>query len=109
MRGSGHHDQSPYRLRSIERMRTAFGRGPFACRSAIERTYGTLTSFGGGLSPLLARVRVRHGDRVWLWVTTVIEMAWLAAGSVRSIAGGRASGPAARQSRIILRTTRIEG
>ncbi len=65
--GLGHHYQSPYRLRSIELMRTAFGRGLFACRSAIERTYGTLTSFGGGLSPLPAWVR--HGDRVWLWVT----------------------------------------
>ena len=59
--------QSPYRLRCIELMRSAFGRGVFACRGAIERTFGALTSFGGGLSPLPSWVR--HLNRVWLWVS----------------------------------------
>jgi len=65
--GLGHHYQSPYRLRCIELMRSAFGRGVFACRGAIERTFGALTSFGGGLSPLPSWVR--HLNRVWLWVS----------------------------------------
>ena len=65
--GLGHHYQSPYRLRCIELMRSAFGRGVFACRGAVERTFGALTSFGGGLSPLPSWVR--HLNRVWLWVS----------------------------------------
>jgi hypothetical protein len=65
--GLGHHYQSPYRLRCIGLLRSAFGSELFACRSAIERAYGSLTSFGGGLSPLPAWVR--HLNRVWLWVS----------------------------------------
>jgi len=65
--GLGHCYQSPYRLRCIELMGSVFGRGIHRLRKAIERAYGNLTSFGGGLSPLPAWVR--HQDRVWLWVT----------------------------------------
>lgn len=65
--GLGHCYQSPYRLRCIELMRSTFGRDIYRLRKAIERAYGNLTSFGGGLSPLPAWVR--HQDRVWLWVT----------------------------------------
>jgi hypothetical protein len=65
--GLGHRPQSPFRLRSIELFRSAFGRGLFAGRGAIERIYGSLTSFGGGLSPLPAWIR--HLNRVWLWVS----------------------------------------
>jgi hypothetical protein len=65
--GLGHGYQSPYRLRCIELMQSAFGRGIYRLRKGIERAYGNLTSFGCGLSPLPAWVR--HQDRVWLWVT----------------------------------------
>ena len=53
-------------------MRSAFGRGVFACRGAIERTFGALTSFGGGLSLLPSWVR--HLNRVWLWVSAKLGM-----------------------------------
>ena len=65
--GLGHRCQSPYRLRCIELMKTAFGRGVYALRRGIERAFGNLGSFGGGLSPLPAWVR--HVERVWLWVS----------------------------------------
>jgi hypothetical protein len=65
--GLGHRYQSPYRLRCIELMGSIFGREVYSLRRGIERAYGNLTSFGGGLSPLPAWVR--HQDRVWLWVT----------------------------------------
>jgi len=65
--GLGHRYQSPYRLRCIELMKTSFGRGLYALRRGIERAFGNLTSFGGGLSPLPAWVR--HLERVWQWVT----------------------------------------
>jgi hypothetical protein len=65
--GLGHHYQSPYRLRSIELMGSPFGRAVFHARGHVEREFGHLTSFGGGLSPLPSWVR--HERRVWLWVT----------------------------------------
>ena len=65
--GLGHHYQSPYRKRCIERMRTAFGRGVWRLRRRIEQAFGVLTRFGGGLSSLPAWVR--HLERVWLWVS----------------------------------------
>jgi hypothetical protein len=70
--GLGHRCQSPYRLRCIELMGSAFGRGVYRLRRGIERAYGNLTSFGGGLSPLPAWVR--HQDRVWLWVTAKLAI-----------------------------------
>jgi DDE family transposase len=63
--GLGHHYQSPYRLRCIELMRSSFGQGIYRLRGDIEREYGVLTSFSGGLSPLPAWVR--HQNRVWMW------------------------------------------
>jgi hypothetical protein len=63
----GHVPQSPFRLRCIDLMRSAFGRGVYRLRRSIERSYGNLCSFGGGLAPPPAWVR--HQDRVWLWVT----------------------------------------
>ena len=65
--GLGHHYQSPYRLRGIDLMRTDFGQDIFRLRGDIDREFGTLTSFGGGLSPLPAWVR--HEERVWMWTT----------------------------------------
>jgi len=65
--GLAHMYQSPYRLRCIELLRSPFGKKVYRLRRGIERTFGNLTSFGGGLSPLPAWVR--HQDRVWLWVT----------------------------------------
>ena len=65
--GLGHRYQSPYRLRCIELMKTSFGRGLYALRRGIERAFGNLSSFGGGLAPLPAWVR--HLERVWLWVS----------------------------------------
>ena len=66
----GHIRQSPYRVRCIELMQSCFGRAVYHLRRQIERAYGNLTSFGGGLSPLPAWVR--HQDRVWLWTTAKI-------------------------------------
>jgi len=65
--GLAHMYQSPDRLRCIELLRSPFGKKVYRLRRGIERTFGNLTSFGGGLSPLPAWVR--HQARVWLWVT----------------------------------------
>jgi hypothetical protein len=65
--GLGHHYQSPFRLRCVALLGSAFGREVYALRRGVEREFGALTSFGGGLSPLPSWVR--HQDRVWLWVS----------------------------------------
>jgi hypothetical protein len=64
--GRGHRRQSPHRLRSIALMGTAFGRRLYALRGRIERAFGNLVGFAGGLGPLPAWVRRRH--RVYAWV-----------------------------------------
>jgi hypothetical protein len=67
--GVGHRRQSPGRIRGlalIDNPSYAFGPELLRQRSAIERYFGNLTSFAGGLSPLPAAVRTyRRGQR---WV-----------------------------------------
>lgn len=77
-RGLGHRRQPPGRLRSIELLRTEFGRALYQQRNAIECRFGTLTCVGGGLGPLPAWVR--RFNRVRNWVQAKIIMAgvrWL--------------------------------
>jgi len=64
--GLGHRRQSPGRLRSIDLLKTKFGRALYDQRNAIECRFGTLTSTGGGLAPLPAWVRRFHRVRHWL-------------------------------------------
>src|SRR4029077_215848 len=62
-KGLGHRPQSPGRLHSLEMVRSklsGFGKRLLKQRGAIERFFGQLTSFGGGLSPLLAWVRTHR-------------------------------------------------
>jgi hypothetical protein len=62
----GHHYQSPHRLWAIDVLRRPFGQTLMRQRYAIDRYFGTLTSFGGGLAPLPNWVRTL--PRVHLWV-----------------------------------------
>jgi hypothetical protein len=73
--GKGHHYQSPHRLRSIEACRTDFGKALLKARGEIERRFGTLASFGGGLAPLPAWVRRLHRVRSWVWDKLLINAA----------------------------------
>jgi hypothetical protein len=65
-RGLGHGRQSPHRLRGLALLASPFGRAVYAARVAIERDFGHLTSFGGGLSGLPSWVR--RSGRVGMWV-----------------------------------------
>lgn len=64
--GLGHRRQSPSRVRSMALLKTRFGQALFRERPAIERNFGTIGSFGGGLAPLPAWVR--RFTRVRNWV-----------------------------------------
>jgi IS5 family transposase len=73
--GTGHHYQSPFRLRCIELLRGDFGRDLFARRGSIERSFGNATSFGGGLGPLPAWARRGHRVGLWVWAKLAINAA----------------------------------
>ena len=71
----GHNQHHSGRLRSIEMLEwpvqlgaaaSPFARELYALRGQIERDYGNLCGFGGGLQPLPSWVRTPH--RVALWV-----------------------------------------
>lgn len=71
--GMGHRRQAPGRLRSIELLKTPFGRRLYRQRRAIEAAFGTLTSFGGGLTCLPAWVRRFHRVRHWVQAKIIID------------------------------------
>lgn len=71
--GSGKHYQSPHRLRSIALLQSDYGKALYRARTAIERSYGNATSFGGGLSPLPAWVRGLPRVRTWVWAKLLIN------------------------------------
>lgn len=76
--GTGHHYQSPQRLRCIDLMRRDCGKSDFGptlygMRTGIERAFGNATAFGGGLGPLPAWVRRLHRVRTWVWDKLLIN------------------------------------
>jgi hypothetical protein len=84
----GHQTHDPARLRSIEllELRPAlpiyqaslkFGPSLYACRTAIERKYGHLGNFGGGLAPLPNWVRRPHRIAPWLAAKLLINALWI--------------------------------
>jgi hypothetical protein len=76
--GIGHRRQAPGRLRSIELLKTPFGRALYNERRAIECRFGTLTAFGAGLAPLPAWVRRFNRVRNWVQLKIITAgLRWL--------------------------------
>ena len=73
--GTGHHYQSPARLRGIALWRSGFGRAVYRCRVGIEGAFGNATSFAGGLGPLPAWVRRLGRVQRWVWAKLAINAA----------------------------------
>jgi hypothetical protein len=73
--GLGHRPQSPYRLRSIDLMKRKFGKRLYRFRRQIEREFGSLTSFGGGLTCLPPWVRRFPRVRNWLNAKLLVNAA----------------------------------
>jgi len=67
--GTGHRRQAPGRVRSMARVENpfpAFADGLLAARAEVERRFGHLTNWGGGLSGLPAWVRGHRRVRLWV-------------------------------------------
>jgi hypothetical protein len=73
--GLGHRPQSPNRLRSIELMKSSFGKALYRFRRQIERDFGNLVSFGGGLTCLPAWVRRFTRVRNWVHAKLLVNAA----------------------------------
>jgi hypothetical protein len=74
-KGTGHRQQTVGRLRSIaltENPYPAFGKRLLKDRTTIERKYGNLTNWGGGLSGLPAWVRTHRRVRRWVQAKLVL-------------------------------------
>lgn len=73
--GIGHRRHSLYRLRSIELMKHQFGKALYRFRRQIERDFGNLVSFGGGLTCLPAWVRRFPRVRNWVQAKLLVNAA----------------------------------
>ena len=81
----GHREHSPYRLRCIAMLeppslpihnpQARFGPELYRMRPQIERDYGNMGSFGGGLQPLPSWVRRPHRVALWTIVKLIINAA----------------------------------
>lgn len=76
LKGISRHPQSPLRLRGIEMMKRPFGKTIHRFRNQIERDFGGLTSFGGGLICLPAWVRGFPRVRNWVHAKLLINAAY---------------------------------
>ncbi len=76
----GHRRQSSYRLRSIgllEKASSPFGRQLYKLRGSIERQFGGMVNFGGGLQSLPAWVRTLPRVRLFVHAKLLINAARL--------------------------------
>jgi hypothetical protein len=76
-KGLGHHRHSPARLRSLAMWDdpvSPFGRELLEERTRIERYFGRLTSFGGGLTHLPPWVRTHPRVRRWVQAKLVLQL-----------------------------------
>ena len=70
----GHHYQSPHRLSAMDLLARPFGQALMNQRYDIDRFFGHLTSFGGGLSPLPNWVRTYPRVRLWVHAKIILNM-----------------------------------
>jgi hypothetical protein len=73
-KGLGHRRHSVYYLRSRELAGRAFGAGLLRHRFGIDRLFGQLGNYGGGLSPLPHWVRGLSRVRRWVRAKIILDM-----------------------------------
>jgi len=72
----GHRRHSPYRLISRELLKQPFGQSLIRDRTSIERMFGNLTTFAGGLKPLPHWVRTLPRVRLWVQAKMILFHLW---------------------------------
>jgi hypothetical protein len=72
----GHQPHSVYRRRSDELLHGHFGQALLKQRFDIDRLFGQMSNFGGGLSPLPNWVRTMRRVRLWVHAKLIIHAAW---------------------------------
>jgi len=75
-RALGHRRQSPYRLKSIEFLESPLGQSLLTRRISIERMFGNLTCFPGGLKPLPHWVRTLFRVEMWVRAKMIFYHLW---------------------------------
>lgn len=76
--GLGHRRHSPGRLRSMELLKTCFGKALYRQRDDAERRFGWLTSCATGLTVLPAWIRRPVRVRLWIYAKLLINALRLA-------------------------------
>jgi hypothetical protein len=71
----GHWRHSPHRLASLELQKRPMGQDLLRMRTGVERSYGNLSSFAGGLGPLPAWVRTPRRVAVWVAAKICLDFA----------------------------------
>lgn len=72
----GHRRHSPHRIRSAELLERPFGQSLLMARRTIERMFGNLVSFGGGLKPLPHWVRTLFRVEMWVRGKMILYHLW---------------------------------
>jgi len=75
-KGLGHRRHSRYRLRSIELQKRKFGESLISARTIIERMFGNLVTFEGGLKPLPHWVRTLFRVENWVRGKMILYHLW---------------------------------
>jgi len=72
----GHRRHSPNRIRSRELLSRPFGQSLLIGRTSIERMFGNLVSFPGGLKPLPHWVRTLFRVEMWVRAKMILYHLW---------------------------------
>lgn len=75
-KGLGHRRHSLYRIRAMELVKRPFGQSLLESRKGIERMFGNLTTFCGGLKPLPHWVRTLFRVRMWVRAKMILYHLW---------------------------------
>jgi len=84
-RAPGHRRHSPHRMASLDVQKLPLGRDLLRMRTGVERSYGNLTCFAGGLGPLPAWVRTPHRVATWVAAKIILDHARRILGMRRKI------------------------
>jgi len=75
-KGLGHRRHSLYRIRAMDLIKRPFGQSLIESRNGIERMFGNLTCFAGGLKPLPHWVRTLSRVRLWVQAKMILYHTW---------------------------------